>query len=111
VDGDRSFQRLLDERRGDGATLMEIRPGTAGSTTWPEPGFPSVAIVRTAQPEGGWRVGLDHTALAAACVDHLADPGHRRVALVNRPEHPPRAGHQSALRALDGSAAARACGP
>ncbi|MFG2577533.1 LacI family DNA-binding transcriptional regulator, partial [Streptomyces sp. NPDC048481] len=62
----------------------------------------SVAIGRTAAPEGGWWVGLDHTALAAACVHHLADLGHRRVAFVNRPEPLVRAGYESAHRGLEG---------
>jgi DNA-binding LacI/PurR family transcriptional regulator len=64
--------------------------------------FPSVAIGRTAHPEGGWWVALDHTALATACVHHLADLGHRRVAFVNRPEQLLRAGYESAQRGLDG---------
>ncbi|MEU0214792.1 substrate-binding domain-containing protein [Streptomyces sp. NPDC006265] len=102
VDSERSFQRLLGEPRVDGAILMEIRLEDDRVDHLAALGYPSVAISRTARPEGGWWVGLDHTALAAACVHHLADLGHRRVAFVNRPEQPLRAGYESAHRGLDG---------
>ncbi|MFJ7048692.1 LacI family transcriptional regulator [Streptomyces sp. JV178] len=101
VDSDRSFQRLLGERRVDGAILMEIRLQDDRVDHLAELDFPSVAIGRTAHPEGWW-VGLDHTSLAAACVHHLADLGHRRIAFVNRPEQLLRAGYESAHRGLDG---------
>jgi DNA-binding LacI/PurR family transcriptional regulator len=65
-------------------------------------GFPAVCIGRTAQPDGDWWVGLDHTALVEACVHHLADLGHRRIVFVNRPEQLLRAGYESAHRGLDG---------
>ncbi|MEU1476994.1 LacI family DNA-binding transcriptional regulator [Streptomyces sp. NPDC001668] len=102
MDSDRSFQRLLGERRVDGAILMEIRLEDDRLDHLTAVDFPSVAIGRTAHPEGGWWVGLDHTALAAACVHHLADLGHRRVAFVNRPEQLLKAGYESAHRGLDG---------
>ncbi|WP_086810334.1 LacI family DNA-binding transcriptional regulator, partial [Streptomyces reticuliscabiei] len=102
VDSDRSFQRLLGERRVDGAILMEIRLQDDRIDHLTAVDFPSVAIGRTARPEGSWWVGLDHTALAAACVHHLADLGHRRIAFVNRPEQLLRAGYESAQRGLDG---------
>lgn len=102
ADSDRSFQRLLGERRVDGAILMEIRLQDDRIDHLVAENFPAVCIGRTAQPDGDWWVGLDHTALAAACVDHLADLGHRRIALVNRPERMLRAGYESAHRGLDG---------
>jgi DNA-binding LacI/PurR family transcriptional regulator len=78
MDSDRSFQRFLGERRVDGAILMEIRLRDDRLDRLSAVDFPSVAIGRTAHPEGSWWVGLDHTALTAACVHHLADLGHRR---------------------------------
>ncbi|MEV0531017.1 LacI family DNA-binding transcriptional regulator [Kitasatospora sp. NPDC050463] len=102
ADRDRSFQRLMGERRVDGAILMEIRLRDDRLDHLTAADFPAVAIGRTAHPAGGWWVGLDHTALAAACVHHLADLGHRRVALVNRPVQLLRAGYESAHRGLDG---------
>ncbi|MFF8035025.1 LacI family DNA-binding transcriptional regulator [Streptomyces sp. NPDC016626] len=102
VDSDRSFQRLLGERRVDGAILMEIRLEDDRVDHLAAVDFPFVAIGRTARPEGGWWAGLDHTALVEACVHHLADLGHRRVAFVNRPEQLLRSGYESAHRGLDG---------
>ncbi len=102
VDSDRSFQRLLGERRVDGAILMEIRLQDDRVDHLLAENFPTVCIGRTARSEGDWWVGLDHTALAAACVHHLADLGHDRVAFVNRPERLLRAGYESAHRGLDG---------
>ncbi|MGO4758954.1 LacI family DNA-binding transcriptional regulator, partial [Streptomyces sp. 2MCAF27] len=102
VDSDRSFQRLLGERRVDGAILMEIRLEDDRVDHLAALDFPSVTIGRTAHPEGVRWVALDHTALVQACVHHLADLGHRRVAFVNRPEQLLRAGYESAHRGLDG---------
>jgi DNA-binding LacI/PurR family transcriptional regulator len=102
VDSDRSFQRLLGERRVDGAILMEIKLADDRVDHLAALNFPAVAIGRTAHPEGSWWVGLDHTALVEACVNHLADLGHRRVAFVNRPEQLLRAGYESAHRGLEG---------
>ncbi|HSX97121.1 MAG TPA: LacI family DNA-binding transcriptional regulator [Streptomyces sp.] len=102
VDSDRSFQRVLGERRVDGAILMEIRLEDDRVDHLTALDFPSVTIGRTARPEGGWWVGLDHTELVERCVHHLADLGHRRVAFVNRPEQLLRAGYESAHRGLEG---------
>jgi DNA-binding LacI/PurR family transcriptional regulator len=102
MDSDRSFQRLLGERRVDGAILMEIKLMDDRVDHLTGIGFPFVTIGRTAQPDGmGW-VGIDHAALAGACVHHLADLGHRTIALVNRPEQLLRAGYESAHRGLEG---------
>ncbi|NGO49471.1 LacI family DNA-binding transcriptional regulator [Streptomyces ureilyticus] len=102
MDSDRSFQRLLGERRVDGAILMELRLQDDRFEHLNSVGLPAVAIGRTAHPENGWWVGLDHTALAEACVHHLADLGHRTIAFVNRPEQLLRAGYESAHRGLEG---------
>jgi DNA-binding LacI/PurR family transcriptional regulator len=46
---------------------------------------PSVLIGFPADPEGLTCIDLDFTAAGAACVDHLAGLGHRRVALIGSP--------------------------
>ena len=102
MDSDRSFQRLLGERRVDGAILMEIRLEDDRVEHFTRVGFPFVTIGRTAHPERTWWAGIDHAALAASCVRHLADLGHRTIALVNRPEHLLRVGYESAHRGLEG---------
>jgi DNA-binding LacI/PurR family transcriptional regulator len=101
-DQDRSFQRLIGERRVDGAILMEIRLEDARVDRVQRAGFPFVTIGRTARPDGTSWVDLDHRALTRACVHHLADLGHERIALVNRSEALFRAGYESAHRGLDG---------
>ncbi len=45
---------------------------------------------------------MDHTALAAVWAHHLADLGHRAIAIVNRPERLLRTGYESVRRGLDG---------
>ena len=75
VDSDRSFQRLLAERRVDGAILMEIRLQDDRVDHLIAEDFPAVSIGRTARPEGDWWVGLDHTALAAALRPPPRGPG------------------------------------
>lgn len=102
MDSAQSFQRLLGERRVDGAILMEIRLDDDRVDHLTEIGFPFVTIGRTATPENTRWVAVDHGALVTACVDHLADLGHRRIALVNRPERMLRIGYESAHRGLEG---------
>jgi DNA-binding LacI/PurR family transcriptional regulator len=46
---------------------------------------PSVLIGFPADPDGLTCIDLDFTAAGAACVDHLAGLGHRRVALIGSP--------------------------
>ena len=57
MDGDQSFQRLLGERRVDGAILMEIRLTDDRVDHLTRIGFPFVTIGRTASPRtlAGWR--------------------------------------------------------
>jgi DNA-binding LacI/PurR family transcriptional regulator len=51
-------------------------------------------------------VDIDHAALTARCVHHLADLGHRHIALLNRPTQLVAAGYGCARRAQDGFAEA-----
>lgn len=46
---------------------------------------PSVLIGFPAEPQGLTCIDLDFTAAGAACVEHLAEGGHRRVALIGSP--------------------------
>jgi DNA-binding LacI/PurR family transcriptional regulator len=47
--------------------------------------LPSVLIGFPADPDGLTCIDLDFTAAGAVCVDHLAELGHRRIALVGSP--------------------------
>lgn len=101
-DSEQSFQRLLGERRVDGAILMEIRLADDRVDHLVELDFPFVSIGRIGAPDHTWWAAVDHGALVAACVDHLADLGHRDIALINRPARLLRIGYESAHRGLAG---------
>ena len=83
---DPSFLRMIGDRRVDGVIVMEIRREDDRVERLAEEGFPFVAIGRNHRTEvSGW-VDLDFAGLAGACVQHLADLGHTRIAFVNRSE-------------------------
>jgi DNA-binding LacI/PurR family transcriptional regulator len=101
-DHDRSFERVVSSRRADGVILMEISLDDArvarlqGSTT------PFVTIGRIADPAATTWVDVDFEGAVSRCVDHLADLGHRKLALINRPPELLAAGYGPARRALEG---------
>ena len=107
-DHDRSFERLISGRRVDGVLLMEIRLEDQRVTRLRQAGLPFVTIGHTANPEGTCWVDLDYSTLTARCVDHLADLGHRHIALINRSAELLAAGYGPAHRALEGFTGAAA---
>ncbi|WP_027342025.1 LacI family DNA-binding transcriptional regulator [Hamadaea tsunoensis] len=105
-DHDRSFERVITGRRVDGVILMEIRLEDARVTRLQQAGLPFVGIGRTARSDGMWWVDVDYATLIARCVHHLADLGHRDVALINRSAELVAAGYGPGHRALAGFAEA-----
>jgi DNA-binding LacI/PurR family transcriptional regulator len=101
-DHDRSFERVVTGRRVDGVILMEIRLEDARVTRLQQAGLPFVGIGRTSRPDDMWWVDVDYAALMAKCVHHLADLGHRNVALVNRSSELVAAGYGPGHRASTG---------
>lgn len=101
-DHDRSFERILSGRRVDGVILMEIRLEDERVTRLQQTGLPFVTIGHTAHPHGTSWVDLDYATLVARCVHHLADLGHRHLALINRSTELVAAGYGPAQRALAG---------
>lgn len=101
-DQDRSFERLISGRRVDGVILMEIRMQDPRVDRVARTGIPFVTIGRVAEPDGTWWVDLDVATVVGRCVDHLADLGHRDIALVNRPAELVAAGYGPARRAHEG---------
>jgi DNA-binding LacI/PurR family transcriptional regulator len=101
-DHDRSFERVVTGRRVDGVILMEIRLEDARVARLHQAGVPFVGIGRTAEPDDMSWVDVDYTELIARCVHHLADLGHRHVALINRSVELVAAGYGPAHRALAG---------
>ena len=72
--------------RVDGVIVMEVRREDNRVGHLAEAGFPFVAIGRNLRADAAGWVDLDFAGLASACVQHLADLGHRRIAFVNRSE-------------------------
>src|SRR5215218_10097447 len=101
-DHDRSFERVVTGRRVDGVILMEIRLEDARVTRLRQARLPFVGIGRTSRAVDMWWVDVDYAALIAKCVNHLADLGHRHVALVNRSAELVAAGYGPGHRALSG---------
>ncbi|MGN9841371.1 LacI family DNA-binding transcriptional regulator [Nonomuraea sp. H19] len=99
---DRSFERIVAGRRVDGVVLMEIRLEDDRVARLRQTGLPFVGIGRTRhQEEMSW-VDIDYETLIAKCVHHLADLGHRHVALVNRSAELVAAGYGPGHRAQAG---------
>jgi DNA-binding LacI/PurR family transcriptional regulator len=101
-DHDRSFERIVSGRRVDGVILMEIRLEDERVTRLQQAGLPFVTIGHTAHPHGTCWVDVDYTTLVARCVHHLADLGHRHIALINRSAELVASGYGPAQRALTG---------
>jgi DNA-binding LacI/PurR family transcriptional regulator len=101
-DHDRSFERIISGRRVDGVILMEIHLEDARVARLQQTRLPFVTIGRTAHPETTCWVDVDYTSLIARCVHHLADLGHRHIALVNRSAELVAAGYGPGHRALAG---------
>ena len=80
-----SFARIVTPKRIDGVILMEVRLNDSRVEQVRRARIPFVTIGRTAQPGGMSWVDLDTDTLVNRCVDHLADLGHRHIALINRP--------------------------
>ncbi|MGS2641276.1 substrate-binding domain-containing protein [Streptosporangium sp. LJ11] len=81
---DRSFERVVTGARVDGVILMEIRLEDDRVTRLRQTGLPFVGIGHTSRPDEMTWVDIDYETLIARCVRHLADLGHRHIALVNR---------------------------
>ncbi|WP_188195981.1 LacI family DNA-binding transcriptional regulator [Nonomuraea sp. SYSU D8015] len=103
---DRSFERVVTGRRVDGVVLMEIRLEDDRVARLLGSGLPFVGIGRTRRPQEMSWVDIDYETLIANCVHHLADLGHRHLALVNRNAELVAAGYGPGHRAQDGFARA-----
>ena len=100
-DHDRSFQRMLSGRRVDGVLVMEVRMRDERIAALEQSGVPYVLIGRPADPTGLFWADIDYGGLVVGCVDHLADLGHRSIAILNRPAELVASGYGPAHRAAD----------
>jgi DNA-binding LacI/PurR family transcriptional regulator len=105
-DHDRSFERIVTGRRVDGVILMEIRLDDPRVSRLQQAGMPFVTIGRIAQPHETCWVDVDYATLIGRCVHHLADLGHRDIALINRSAELIASGYGPGHRAREGFAAA-----
>lgn len=105
-DHDRSFERVVTGRRVDGVILMEIRLSDSRVRSLQRAGMPFVTIGRTADPSGMAWVDVDYATLVDRCVSHLADLGHRDIALINRSAELVASGYGPSRRAHEGFAGA-----
>ncbi len=81
-----ALERLVMERRVDGVILMETLISDARVELLMQQGFPFITIGRTGHDtEHDW-VDTDYEALVTEMVQRLAEHGHQRIALVNRPQ-------------------------
>jgi DNA-binding LacI/PurR family transcriptional regulator len=103
-DHDRSFERVVTGSRVDGVILMEIRLEDSRVTRLRQTRLPFVGIGRTAFPDDMCWVDVDYAALIGRCVHHLADLGHRHIALINRSAELVASGYGPGHRALAGFA-------
>ncbi|MEU4836124.1 LacI family DNA-binding transcriptional regulator [Streptosporangium sp. NPDC023615] len=103
---DRSFERVVTGRRVDGVILIEIRLEGERVARLRHSGLPFAGIGRTGHPEEMSWVDIDYETLIARCVEHLADLGHREVALVDRNAELVTAGYGPGQRAQSGFAGA-----
>ncbi|WP_182877359.1 LacI family DNA-binding transcriptional regulator [Microbispora sp. H10670] len=99
---DRSFERVVSGRRVDGVILMEIRLEDDRVARLRRSRLPFVGIGHTSRPDEMSWVDVDYETLISGCVHHLADLGHRRIALVNRSAELVAAGYGPAHRAQAG---------
>ncbi|GGL22112.1 LacI family transcriptional regulator [Sphaerisporangium melleum] len=99
---DRSFERMVGGKRVDGVILMEIRLEDDRVAHLRHTRLPFVGIGRTSRPDEMSWVDVDYEMLISRCVTHLADLGHRNVALVNRSAELVAAGYGPGHRALAG---------
>ncbi|MFF1631747.1 LacI family DNA-binding transcriptional regulator [Streptomyces sp. NPDC058272] len=83
---DEVFDRLLGERRVDGVIVMETLLHDARVSRLLQESLPFVTIGRTGSEAAHAWVDLDYAGLVATAVRRLAELGHRRIALVNRPQ-------------------------
>lgn len=81
-EGSEGVRRVAASGLADAVILMDIELDDARLPVLRETSIPSVLIGRPDSSGGLTCVDLDFTAAGAVCADHLADLGHRQVALI-----------------------------
>lgn len=84
-EGPAGLRRVAASSLVDALIVMDVELHDARIPVLRELDRPSVLIGVPADTEGLTCIDLDFTAAGARCVDHLADLGHRSVALIGQP--------------------------
>ena len=84
-EGPAGLRRIAASAMVDGIVLMDVEMHDSRVPLLRELPRPSVLIGFPAEPAGLTCVDLDFYRAGAACVDHLADLGHREIALLGPP--------------------------
>ena len=84
-EGEAGLRRVARSALADAMIVMDVELRDPRIPVLRELDRPSVLIGFPADAEGLTCIDLDFTAAGAACVDHLAALGHRRVAFVGSP--------------------------
>ena len=93
--------RVVTSGRADGVILMEMLADDRRVLQLRRSSQPFVLIGRTADPTGIDYVDVDFAEAVRTSLTHLAELGHRRIALLNFAENQLEAGYTSALLARD----------
>lgn len=84
-EGEAGLRRVAGTSLVDAMIIMDVELHDTRIPVLKELDRPAVLIGFPAETEGLTCIDLDFTAAGAACVDHLAGLGHRRIALVGSP--------------------------
>jgi DNA-binding LacI/PurR family transcriptional regulator len=103
---DRVLDRLVRGRRVDGLILMDVRRRDPRIARIQATGVPFVLMGRPAGNSPVALVDVDYVHMVRGCLAHLAQLGHREIALMNKSARTLREGFGPSRDALDGFAAA-----
>ncbi len=84
-EGEAGLRRVAGTSLVDAMIIMDVELHDTRIPVLKELDRPAVLIGFPAETEGLTCIDLDFTEAGAACVDHLAELGHRRIALVGSP--------------------------
>jgi DNA-binding LacI/PurR family transcriptional regulator len=101
-EGPAGLQRVASSALADALVLMDVELRDQRVPLLRRLGVPAVLVGIPGDHAGLTCIDLDFSAAAALCVEHLADLGHRDVALVGPPEGVYQRGTGFASRTLDG---------
>ncbi|GAA1352931.1 LacI family DNA-binding transcriptional regulator [Streptomyces beijiangensis] len=84
-EGDEGLRRVADTSLADALIVMDVQLHDTRLPLLRTLDRPSVLIGFPADPSGLTCIDLDFRAAGGACVDHLAEKGHRTIALIGSP--------------------------